>query len=177
MDSSKRKSFGPILLIIGVLSLSPFIVVEDLFSASQSPIETEQFQSSPEFQRAAASTRTGVLDATEYIQSGINVETTGLISARTDETPNVISELTLDIADGWKSNQLELNVSELRKLFALNGTFTNGFPGVNVEPSGGVSYYPLGWDADSLNDEALKQTLRASYSPKARERRSSWDSR
>jgi hypothetical protein len=163
MDISMRKPLGIIILIIGVLSLSPFLIVNDLPLTARQINETNQIQTSPQFQAANGPTRTGVIDAVEYIQSGINTETTGLISARTDETPSIDTYLTLDTANGWKSNQIELNVSELRKLLVLNGTLTDGYPGVNVNPSGGVSYYPLGWDADGFNKEPTKQTLRAIY--------------
>ena len=120
------------------------------------------------FQPASGPTKTGILPAIEFLQSGTNTETTGILSARTDETPSVVSNLTLDAANGWKSDQIELNISEVTKLFALNGTFENGYPGVNVEPSGSVSYYPLGWDADSINDEPGKQTIRAAYNDTGR---------
>ncbi|MHA2027078.1 MAG: MSCRAMM family protein [Candidatus Thorarchaeota archaeon] len=158
-----RKPLGSILLIIGVLTLSPFLVVDDLSVVTQPQIEPNQIHYSPTYQTAASPTRSGVLDAIGYIQSGINVETTGLLSARTDETPSVESNITLDTANDWRSNQIELNVSEIRKLLVLNGTFTDGYPGVNVNPSGSVSYYPLGWDADGFNKEPAKQTLRAVY--------------
>ena len=62
------------------------------------------------------------------------------------------------------SDQIEVNVTNLQKLFVRNGTFSDGFPGNNTEPSGGVSYYPLGWDATSVNDEPGIQTIMASYS-------------
>ncbi|MHA2071179.1 MAG: hypothetical protein ACW985_05280, partial [Candidatus Thorarchaeota archaeon] len=49
------------------------------------------------------------------------------------------------------------------KLFILNGTFSDGFPGDNDDPSGSVSHNPLGWDATSVNDKPGKQIMRASY--------------
>ncbi|MHA1925329.1 MAG: hypothetical protein ACW974_05395, partial [Candidatus Thorarchaeota archaeon] len=111
----------------------------------------------------AEDTRSGTLNPAQIQQYGINLETTGLIPSRTDVTPLIENELTLDIANDWMSDQVEVNVTNLQKLFVQNGTFVNGFPGNNTAPSGGVSFYPLGWDATSLNDEPSKQTIRASY--------------
>ncbi|MFX1270121.1 MAG: FixH family protein [Promethearchaeota archaeon] len=107
--------------------------------------------------------RSGTLDPANIHQSGINIETTGKISARTDITPLVENNLILDSANGWMSDQVEVNVTNLQKLFVLNGTFADGIPGNNVDPNGGVPFHPLGWDADSANDEPGKQTLSASY--------------
>ncbi len=163
MNKAMRKPLGSILLIIGVLSLCPFLNIGNLSVASSPSIDATNFQPGPGFQLAAGPTRTGVLPAIEYTQSGTNTDTTGLISARTDENPSVVSNLTLDTANGWKSDQIELNITELRKLFVLNGTFLDGYTGTNVAPSGSVSYYPLGWDADSTNVELSKQTFRARY--------------
>ncbi len=149
------------LFVVSFLFLSLLMTNDDIVSPMWSD-ESRPVQNSP-FRYASGPTRTGTLDTINYTQSGINTDTTGLISARTDETPSVVSDLTLDTANGWKSNQIELNISELRKIFAWNGTFTSGYPGTNVAPSGSVSYYPLGWDADSTNLEPTKQTFRARY--------------
>ncbi|MHA2067870.1 MAG: hypothetical protein ACXABY_26195, partial [Candidatus Thorarchaeota archaeon] len=108
-------------------------------------------------------TRSGTLNPANIQQSGINVETTGSIPARTDVNQLIENELVLDASNGWMSDQVEVNVTNLQKLFVQNGTFVNGYPGNNTAPSGGVSYYPLGWDATSLNDEPSKQTIRTSY--------------
>jgi hypothetical protein len=113
-------------------------------------------------------TRSGVLNPLEIKQEGIDAESTGLIHARTDTQPVVQSNLTLDTENGWMSNQVEVNVSSLSRVYALNGTFDKGTPGNNSEPSGSVTNYPLGWDARSLNDEPSKQTIYAGYSQSSR---------
>lgn len=112
----------------------------------------------------SADTRSGVFNPLEIRQEGISTESTGFIHTRTDTQPVVQSNLTLDTGNGWMSNQVEVNVSSLSRLYALNGTFDNGIPGNNSEPSGGVANYPLGWDARSLNDEPTKQSIYAGYS-------------
>ncbi|MGD9381908.1 MAG: hypothetical protein PVI03_05630, partial [Candidatus Thorarchaeota archaeon] len=129
--------------------------------------EQSNAHSKPEFNSGlyalSQETRSGTLNPASIQQSGINVETTGSILARTDVNQLIENELVIDTSNGWMSDQVEVNVTNLQKLFVQNGTFVNGFPGNNTAPSGGVSYYPLGWDATSLNDEPSKQTIRASY--------------
>ena len=65
---------------------------------------------------------------------------------------------------GWKGEQVEVNISNLTKLYALNGTFDDGIPGVNVDWSGSASYYPWGWDAGRIDGDSFgRQTQRASF--------------
>ena len=162
MQRSMRQPLVSILFIIAVLCLGPSWNIHPLNVRTET---NATFESDPvlRFQSASGPTKIGILSAMEVLQSGTNTETTGLLSARTDETPSVVTDLTLDTVNGWKSDQIELNISELRKQFVMNGTFGEGYPGVNIEPSGSVSYHPLGWDADSTNDEPSKQTLSTSY--------------
>jgi hypothetical protein len=49
--------------------------------------------------------------------------------------------------DGWKGTQIELSVDELKRLYALNGTFETGSPGINQDWGGDGSYYAEGWRA------------------------------
>ncbi|MHA3963518.1 MAG: MSCRAMM family protein [Candidatus Thorarchaeota archaeon SMTZ1-45] len=172
MKKMMRKPLLFGLLIIGFLILGalPILGNPSLARISTNPGDVRaQYVPNRSHQTAAAPTKTGILSPLEFLQYGINTETTGSIFARTDETPSITTELTLDTANGWKSEQVELNVSEIRKLFVLNGTFSDGYPGTNIEPSGSVSYHPLGWDADSLNDEPSKQTISATYNDTGQE--------
>ncbi len=167
-----RKPILSFFLILGFLFLSPLMNIGE-YPLSNTTINIDN-SNSPDiehgvkwdsvFNPSSGPTRTGILPAIEFLQYGTNTHSTGSISIRTDEQKSVITDLTLDTANGWKSNQVELNISELRKLFALNGTFSDGYPGVNIEPSGGVSYYPLGWDANSFNHDLGKQILSTAYS-------------
>ncbi len=167
-----RKPILSFFLILGFLFLSPLMNIGE-YPISNTTINIDN-SNSPDiehgvkwdsvFNPSSGPTRTGILPAIEFLQYGTNTHSTGSISIRTDEQKSVITDLTLDTANGWKSNQVELNISELRKLFALNGTFSDGYPGVNIEPSGGVSYYPLGWDANSFNHDLGKQILSTAYS-------------
>jgi hypothetical protein len=47
--------------------------------------------------------------------------------------------------DGWSGTQIDLSISEIRTLYALNGTFDNGVPGINQDWSGDGIYHPNGW--------------------------------
>jgi hypothetical protein len=87
------------------------------------------------------------------------------VSARTDLPGAVLTNLEFDDARDWKANQAEVSVWNLTRLYAVNGTFDDGFPGVNVNPNGSVPYHPYNWDATSndTNTEADLQTQIASY--------------
>jgi hypothetical protein len=95
-------------------------------------------------------------------QSGSDAEAFSHSQVRTDIVHHPQCSLDLDIGSDWKATQIEVNVSNLERLYALNGTFDEGFPGVNLNPNGGVSFYPLGWDAYSY-DTSTSQYQRASY--------------
>ena len=103
----------------------------------------------------------GVLDPVSVEQSGIS--TTGNLSARTDTMANTQQTLTIDIAHDWAASTADLDLWNLKKTYAENGTFDDGYPGTNVNPTGSVSYHPLGWDAISTSTD-LAQTQLASYS-------------
>jgi len=153
------------LLLVGAIGISPLADSKVRLDGSIS----EWIDSPPTMNPVLSTdTRSGVLNPLEIEQEGINAESTGLIHARTDTQPAVQSNLTLDTENGWMSNQVEVDVSSLSRLYALNGTFDEGTPGNNSEPSGSVTNYPLGWDARSLNDEPAKQTIIAGYSQSSR---------
>ncbi|MFW9926827.1 MAG: hypothetical protein ACFFDM_08680 [Candidatus Thorarchaeota archaeon] len=46
----------------------------------------------------------------------------------------------------WRAEQIEVNVRDLRRLYALNGSFETGTPGVNVDWSGDGTYAATGWN-------------------------------
>jgi len=47
--------------------------------------------------------------------------------------------------NGWRAEQIEVSVTDLKRLLVLNSTFENGNPGVNVDWSGDGQYYASGW--------------------------------
>ncbi|MHA1903342.1 MAG: hypothetical protein ACW968_04980 [Candidatus Thorarchaeota archaeon] len=72
-------------------------------------------------------------------------------------SPDVFS-----IQDAWRAEELEINVMNLRNLYALNGSFDSGIPGANVDWFGDGTYFATGWLAQrETSDYAGRQ--RASY--------------
>ena len=54
---------------------------------------------------------------------------------------------TFSIPDGWRAEQLSVNVMNLRRLYVLNGSLDSGLPGVNEDWPLGTdgTYYASGW--------------------------------
>ena len=63
---------------------------------------------------------------------------------------------------GWKAEQIQLDVRNLRILHALNGTFESGNPGTNVNWDEDGSFYADGWRA-RRDPTGESDTQRASY--------------
>jgi hypothetical protein len=73
------------------------------------------------------------------------------ISARTDSFENLQYAIPLDVEHGWIADEAELSLWDLDKLYVVNGSFPEGYPGANANPSENASYFPLGWDANSTD--------------------------
>ncbi len=102
----------------------------------------------------------GTLNPVQVEQSGYS--TIGNISARTDTILNTDQTLAIDSSHDWVASTANVNVWNLKRMYAENGTFDDGYPGVNVNPTGSVTYHPLGWDAISSTSDSV-QTQIASY--------------
>ncbi|MFW9958877.1 MAG: hypothetical protein ACFFCT_12475, partial [Candidatus Odinarchaeota archaeon] len=63
------------------------------------------------------------------------------ISARTDTRENLDYDLPLDVAHNWTADEAEVTVWNLEKLYAVNGSFNEGYPGITQFPNGSVEYY------------------------------------
>lgn len=103
----------------------------------------------------------GNLDPVQIEQTGYS--TIGNVSARTDMMYNTKQTLTIDTDHDWAASAADVNIWNLKKIYAENGTYEDGYPGVNINPAGGVVYHPLGWDAISTTTD-VGQTQVASYS-------------
>ena len=103
----------------------------------------------------------GNLDPIQVEQNGYS--TTGNVSARTDMMHNTEQTLTIDTDHDWIASAADVNLWNLKKIYAENGTYEDGYPGVNINPTGSVSYHPFGWDAYSTSTDIV-QTQVASYS-------------
>ena len=129
----------------------------ETLSDSDQAVELEDINYSP-----SADTQSGYLDALTIEQSAADAEPASYLQVRTDRVHYPQCSLDLEVASDWKGKQIEVTVDNLKRLYALNGTFDDGVPGVNLNPNGGVSFHPLGWDAYS-DDSTFYQHQRASY--------------
>ncbi|MGQ4911824.1 MAG: hypothetical protein ACP6KW_06590 [Candidatus Thorarchaeota archaeon] len=100
---------------------------------------------------------TGTLDPVLIEQSGYS--TSGNISAGTDSHVNLKYDLPLDSDHGWVADQVDLSLWNLQKLYAVNGSFDSGVPGINVIPTGNATYHPIGWDAMSNDTDTYSDDL------------------
>jgi hypothetical protein len=92
---------------------------------------------------------TGILDPVTVEQMGYYKS--GNITGQTDTGENVETNLTIDEENGWKGSRAEVDIYSLDRLYAVNGSFDDGIPGTNQNPSGSVPYHPYSWDAYSDN--------------------------
>ncbi|MCK5264885.1 MAG: hypothetical protein KAR03_04695, partial [Candidatus Thorarchaeota archaeon] len=93
----------------------------------------------------------GVLDPVSVEQIGYAASEN--LSARTDTYENLAYDLPLDSAHNWIADEAEVTVWNLEKLYAVNGSFNEGYPGYTVNPNGTLEYYPLGWSAISYSGD------------------------
>ncbi|MHA2140655.1 MAG: hypothetical protein ACXADF_15130 [Candidatus Thorarchaeota archaeon] len=106
----------------------------------------------------------GIFDPASIEQVGY--VTSGTQSARTEVDPSVTYDLPLDDTHGWVASQAEVDIWNLERLYAVNGSFDDGIAGVNLNPNGTVDYYPYGWTANSTDtDEWSDDVQAAGYEP------------
>jgi hypothetical protein len=67
---------------------------------------------------------TGIISPASIVQSGY--QTTDLASGRVDSATNTVRNITIDEANGWFVNKTEIEVTQLRRMYAANGSFSNG---------------------------------------------------
>lgn len=104
----------------------------------------------------------GIIDPVTVEQSGYS--TTGNISARTDTMVNTEQSLTIDTDNNWVVSSAEVEVTNLEKLYVVNGSFDEGKLGYTVNPNGTLTKYPYGWSAVSNNTDPLQiQEQQVSY--------------
>ncbi|MGY5865002.1 MAG: hypothetical protein RTV41_10385, partial [Candidatus Thorarchaeota archaeon] len=103
----------------------------------------------------------GILDPLTIEQVGYTPS--GTISARTDTDYNTAYSMFLDDTHGWLGSRADIQVSELMKLYVLNGTLSEGTDaGDTFNPNGTADYYPYGWSANSTSGE-VEQVQRVRY--------------
>ncbi|MFW9769277.1 MAG: hypothetical protein ACFFF9_03780 [Candidatus Thorarchaeota archaeon] len=119
------------------IQVSPDQALQDVGSLS------ETFESIPS---------SGEIDPIPIEQTGYSV--TGNVSARTDTMQNTANSLEIDSLHDWVASETNATVTNLKRLYIVNGSLDEGLPGVNVNPNGSVSSYPYGWTSDSYSSDA-----------------------
>jgi hypothetical protein len=164
----RKEALSAILVLsmfIITIAFVPDVVLLSLFNANQAEserISPNMTDSTPPIQDEHSvpkdsdhsilsydSPVNGILDPVVVEQSGYAASEN--ISARTDTKENLAYDLPLDVAHNWVADKAEVNVWNLEKHYAVNGSFNDGSSGTNVFPNGSVLYHPSGWDANSTD--------------------------
>ncbi|MCF2138350.1 MAG: hypothetical protein K9W43_14050 [Candidatus Thorarchaeota archaeon] len=98
----------------------------------------------------------------------VEVEQVGHISTiekyvETDAGNETGQLISFDTDNNWVGSQAEVEVSNLTRLYSINGSFDDGLTGVNYYPSSSSKYYPLGWSARYTQTGPKNTTQVASY--------------
>ncbi|MBD3407094.1 MAG: hypothetical protein GF411_13330 [Candidatus Lokiarchaeota archaeon] len=134
---------GKILVVFSLFVMiipmfcNPAIVNPNLKNISIEPLD------SSETHELGESSRDGVLDSRSLEKIGYS--TSGIVSARTDIYQNLQYNHQLDITHNWIASEASVNVSNLARTYAVNGTFDDGIVGINTNLNDSVDYYPFGW--------------------------------
>ncbi|MFW9964160.1 MAG: hypothetical protein ACFFCX_11385 [Candidatus Sifarchaeia archaeon] len=111
----------------------------------------------------------GILNPVTIEQVGFT--SSGTLAARTDNGINTEYSLPLDDTHSWVGSRVDLDVTKLSKLFALNGSFSEGtVSGETFYPNGSPDYFPYGWGAISATDRVDPDVIqRVAYEDTGRE--------
>ncbi|MHA2143240.1 MAG: hypothetical protein ACXADD_17310 [Candidatus Thorarchaeota archaeon] len=94
----------------------------------------------------------------------VGYSTSGTLSARTDTDPSVSYDLPLDDVHGWVASQAEVSITNLNRLYVVNGTFSDGIAGQDfLNDSMPINYYPYGWNATGYNPAGANQFQLSAY--------------
>ncbi len=102
----------------------------------------------------------GLLDPIIVEQRGFS--SSGPQATRTDTNPSVTYDLPLDDDHGWVGSQAEVEITDLNRLYVVNGTFENGIPGQDIlDPATSINHYPYGWNATAYNPDTAQTQVSA----------------
>jgi len=90
----------------------------------------------------------GTLNPNTITQRGHQVS--DLVRARTDSGKNAQQDITIDEGDGWTVSEARVEVTNLRKLYAVNGTFddeVDPWTSSTYDPSGGSQTQSAVWNS------------------------------
>lgn len=137
---------SPLLVIPSVLNPAAFQNAKNDDSLLvQGAIEEPRIDQS--FALSDASGYEGVLNPVLVDQSGYAASEN--VSARTDSRSNLQYDLPIDDVHNWVADEAEVSVWNLQRLYAINGSFETGLPGVNQYPS--FTYHPTSWEANATD--------------------------
>jgi len=93
-------------------------------------------------------TQEGVINPVQIKQSGF--QTTDTVRAQTDTGSNTVQNITIDEGDNWFVNYTSVEVSSIKQLYGVNGTFEDGVkPWTNYTINGGSGNTQIpGYDSD-----------------------------
>ncbi len=108
--------------------------------------------------------------ASEHVEGVMNpaeIEQIGYLSsgdqtAHTDKDSDVGYDFMIDDAHNWLGSGAEVEIWNLTKVFAANGTFDSGITGMNDNLALNVSAYPFGWNTSGYSPNA-KTIQRSGY--------------
>ncbi len=109
--------------------------------------EGKEFNSKAGFS-LSQDTQTGILNPARMVQRGH--QDTSLLRARTDSGKNTQQNITIDEANHWTASRTEVEVTNLRKLYAVNGTFddeVDPWTSSTYDPSGGKQTQTAVWNS------------------------------
>lgn len=137
-------TFLIVIPIIFGLLLSPVthstIPSRDDSISSSGSLETNEV-SKNNYYAISQDTQEGILNPNRIIQRGY--QETNLVRARTDSNKNTLQNITIDNENDWAVSKAEVEVTNLRKIYAVNGTFDE-----EVDPWVGTTYDPSGGDQE-----------------------------
>ncbi|TFG94683.1 hypothetical protein E4H12_14725, partial [Candidatus Thorarchaeota archaeon] len=92
-------------------------------------------------------TQEGIINPVQIRENGI--QETDLVRARTDTGTNTIQNITIDDGNGWYANYTSVQVSNIKRLYGVNGTFEDGVdPWTTYTINGGSNIQIADYDPD-----------------------------
>ncbi|MFW9793866.1 MAG: hypothetical protein ACFFEE_06185 [Candidatus Thorarchaeota archaeon] len=161
---SRRLLVTLLVLVFFMTQFSGPYVNRDSIETDYIPMEqATEFPDAPRTEDKsviAADPISGVLDPVVIEQYGYSG--TGLLEARTDSCCNDQSSILIDNETGWVGSQAQLEIWNMERLYAQNGTLDDGISGTNYYPSA-TNAYPYGWSLDWDDPSSGLQNVSATY--------------
>ena len=89
----------------------------------------------------------GIINPVQIKQSGF--QTTDAVKAHTGTGTNTNQNITIDESNDWFANYTSIEVSSIKRLYSINGTFEDGVePWTNYTVDGGSNTQIPGYDSD-----------------------------